>query len=305
MLKNPALSKIGLILHISACKCSMSSGENSKVRPSTVFACTPCNKVFTNKRTLDNHVVKNHTGSVASVSSKIHECTQCNYKTTVKHLLAGHVLKEHPEFTETLKSKIHECAQCNYKTTIKYLLAEHVLKEHPEFIGTLKSKIHECPQCNYKTAKRYLLPRHILTHSRLRSDICTIFCLYCNAPFKSSYKLSNHILNKHPEHMDSVKVKTHECKRCSYKCLHKSKLDRHMRTRCTDTVITCIHCYMKFKTMQSLNEHIVRSHSKLLASVSCKIYSCTYCQYKTTIKSNIQRHIVKHPDADSSYEETP
>nr|CAI5852379.1 unnamed protein product [Callosobruchus analis] len=266
-----ALSKIGLILHISACKCGINSIENSTVRPSTVFVCSQCNKVFKKKQTLDDHILKNHRDSVASVSSKIHECTQCNYKTTVKHLLAG-----------------------------------HVLKEHPESIATLKSKIHKCAQCNYRTAQRYLLPKHILTHSSPRSDICTLLCIHCNASFRSRYKLSNHILKKHPEHIDPVKVKTHECRRCSYKCLYKSELDRHMRTDCTDTVITCVHCYMEFKTMRSLNEHIVRSHSKFLASVSCKIYSCTYCQYKTTVKLNIRRHKAKHPDAVLlSYEKTP
>nr|CAI5852376.1 unnamed protein product [Callosobruchus analis] len=261
-------SKIDFIKHIKPRKCTLKR-TLGKIQLSNSVACQYCDASFSSTQNLDNHIIKKHYDFMASVNSKIHECTQCNYKTTIKHLLA-----------------------------------EHVLKEHPEFIATLKSKIHECAQCNYKTAKRYLLSRHIMTHSSPRSEICTLLCMHCNAPFKSRYKLSNHVLRKHPEHIDPVKVKTHECRRCSYKCLYKSELDRHMRTH-TDTVITCIHCYIGFKTMRSLNEHIVRNHSKFLASVSCKIYSCTYCQYKTTVKFNIQRHTAKHPDADLlSYEET-
>ncbi|VEN53003.1 unnamed protein product, partial [Callosobruchus maculatus] len=42
----------------------------------------------------------------------------------------------------------------------------------------------------------------------------------------------------------------------------------------------------------TLTKH--NDHSKLSASVSCKIHCCTYYRYKTTIKLNFHKHMVKH-----------
>nr|CAI5835593.1 unnamed protein product [Callosobruchus analis] len=52
--------------------------------------CMYCDKTFIHKRTLGEHIIKNHPSYISSVTNKIHECTKCNFKTVDKRTLRRH-----------------------------------------------------------------------------------------------------------------------------------------------------------------------------------------------------------------------
>ncbi|VEN34631.1 unnamed protein product, partial [Callosobruchus maculatus] len=40
--------------------------------------------------------------------------------------------------------------------------------------------------------------------------------------------LSDHVVRKHPEFVTSVTSKLHECTKCTFKTVRKSRFDRHL-----------------------------------------------------------------------------
>nr|CAH7716507.1 unnamed protein product [Callosobruchus chinensis] len=60
---------------------------------------------------------------------------------------------------------------------------------------------------------------------------------------------------------------------------------------------SCLQCSVVFKKKTALDEHCIKKHTDSITSVSSKIHECTYCNYKTTKKTNMTRHMVTHPSA--------
>nr|CAH7755064.1 unnamed protein product [Callosobruchus chinensis] len=116
----------------------------------------------------------------------------------------------------------------------------------------------------------------------------------CNAAFKSNETLDSHILRNHPDFVESIRGKIHECTQCGYRTVRKNTLTRHMLTHpgmATELIIfTCEYCTATFKSKKSLQSHIVREHRDFSATLSSKIHRCTNCDYKTTRKRCLENH---------------
>nr|CAH7757017.1 unnamed protein product [Callosobruchus chinensis] len=270
--------------------------------------CIHCSLSFNNDRGLDNHILKKHPSYSSSIRSKIYECPQCSYKTTLKLNIDSHVLSQHPDLSATVSSKIHECTSCAYKTTNKSNLASHMLihaetvdshkclhcnsnfhsirslddhmvKKHPTFTSSIGSKIHECTKCTYKTT--------IKAH------------------------FGNHILKKHPDLSETVSSKIHKCTNCAYKTTNKSCFSAHLLKHSeTDNKHKCTQCTANFSTKRGLANHVLKVHQNsdasvdskihgckhpdISATVSSKIHVCTKCTYKTTNRSALAVHELKH-----------
>ncbi|CAH1983716.1 unnamed protein product [Acanthoscelides obtectus] len=81
---------------------------------------------------------------------------------------------------------------------------------------------------------------------------------------------------------------------------HRNQKSRNMpRLSCKHN--TCKHCDAKFASKMNLDNHLIRKHPDLVASVSSKIHKCSYCVYKTTSKSNFVTHMLKHPESVCNY----
>nr|CAI5830850.1 unnamed protein product [Callosobruchus analis] len=305
--------------------------------------CVHCNATYKSKKNLDDHIIRKHPDFIESISSKIHECTHCTYKTTVKgHLtehmvqhnyklkicvhcnakfkskasLDNHTVREHPDFVASVSNKLHECAHCTYKTTLKsnfskhmwkhskavnsscahcdakfkskQKLDEHTLKKHPGFITSVSSKMRRCTHCTYITTRKDMFARHMLEHPETADT-----CIHCNAVFKRKRNLDDHIVRKHPDFIAFVSSKIHECTHCSYRTAMKANLDHHMLKHHI-YMLRCLHCEATFKRKTGLDNHVIRKHPHFIASVSSKMHECTYCTYKTTMKSNFAKHLLKH-----------
>nr|CAI5852365.1 unnamed protein product [Callosobruchus analis] len=121
-------------------------------------------------------------------------------------------------------------------------------------------------------------------------------CEHCNASFNSKQTLDSHILRDHPDFVESIKSKIHECSKCSYKTIRKSTLTKHMLTHPSSDsdLIRCQHCNASFKSKDALDDHVVKKHPKFFDSMNRKIYECSYCTYKTINKSKFNLHVSAH-----------
>nr|CAI5838565.1 unnamed protein product [Callosobruchus analis] len=268
----------------------------------TYSSCTHCNATFKSKAVLDEHIVRNHPDLIPSVTRKMHECTNCSYKTTMTSHLIKHMLK-HPETADSYK--VNTCVHCSATFDGKQVLDDHIIKKHPEFAATVSRKIYDCPKCTYKSTIRARLAKHMLQHPETGSSFKLSTCIHCNATFKSKTSLDEHTIRKHPGFMDSISSKIHECANCTYKTTMTSQLARHMLKHPNSAsgfkLNTCTHCNKTFESKQTLDDHIIKRHPDFLESVSGKIYECTNCEYKTTIKSRLAKHMLNHPEATGSY----
>nr|CAI5858917.1 unnamed protein product [Callosobruchus analis] len=299
--------------------------------------CIHCNVTFTNKFTLDNHVVRKHPEFITTVARKLHECTKCTYKTVRKRSLDKHLLN-HPEIASNFKPKI--CIHCNATFKGKMSLDDHVVRKHPDFSTTVTSKLHKCTKCAFKTVKKGFFDKHLLKHLGFASDFKHITCVHCNAAFKSKatlddhvvrrhpdfsttvtskhitcvhcnatftskMSLDDHVVRKHPDFISSVTSKLYECTKCTFKTVKKICFSRHLLKHPGHVSdfnhITCVHCNATFESKMSLDGHVVRKHPDFISSVTSKLYECTKCTFKTVQKSCFSRHLLKHPGLASDF----
>ncbi|CAH1983465.1 unnamed protein product [Acanthoscelides obtectus] len=237
--------------------------------------CTKCNELFTSKRSLDHHTSRNH-----PVSDKIHECTHCEYKTTYARNLTTHTTRHHG-------AKL-TCTKCDVSFALKMSLDNHILQMHPESAASVSHKIYECTHCEYKTTHPGSLPRHLMKHTGAK-----IKCANCDASFAHKSSLEDHILQKHPEFATALSHKLRKCTQCEYETVHRKTFNRHMMIH-TGNKFPCPNCDVSFTSKISLDNHILKKHPEFTASLSCKIYKCTQCQYKTTYRADLPRHVIKH-----------
>ncbi|VEN52849.1 unnamed protein product [Callosobruchus maculatus] len=176
--------------------------------------------------------------------------------------------------------------------------------KHPHLIASVSSKIHECTHCTYKTTLKGSLDYHMLKHSKTNNRLSV--CVHCDATFKNGKRsLDDHIMRKHPEYSASVSSKIYDCTRCTFKTVKKALLAHHMlkhpETADSYKFSKCIHCSAKFKQKICLDDHILRKHPEYSASVSSKTHECTRCSYKTVLKAQLARHMLKHPETADGY----
>ncbi|CAH2003484.1 unnamed protein product [Acanthoscelides obtectus] len=301
-----------------------------------ILECSHCTYKTIIKRELDNHILRKHPEYIASVLRKVLECAHCTYKTTIKRELDSHIIKKHPEYIASVSSKLHECKYCPFKATSKCYLARHmwkhpgaegscepktciychatfkwkknldnhIIKNHPEYIASVSSKIHECTHCSYKTTLKSELTKHMLKHPDAISCNMLNVCNHCNTTFMNKINLNDHIMKKHPEHAASVSRKIHECKYCEYKTTLKGHLAEHMakHPEAESELKSCIHCNGTFRSKAVLDNHIIKEHPNHIASISSKIHECKYCEFKTTLKDRLAKHMGKHPGAEGGYD---
>nr|CAI5830824.1 unnamed protein product [Callosobruchus analis] len=297
------------------------------------FMCTDCNAIFTNKKNLDDHTLRKHPHLIATITRKLHKCTYCAYQTVLKanfdrHLLThpetvnnykfkicvhcnakfrkkgsldDHTLRKHPDCMASFSCKVYKCAHCTAKFKHKFSLDDHTLRKHPDFIASLSCKVYDCPCCPYKTVAKAKLDRHMLIHNETAKFMCTA----CNAIFTTERILDDHRVRKHPHLIATINRKLHKCIYCAYQTILKANCDRHVLTHLETgnnyKFNICVHCNAKFKRKASLDDHTLRKHPDFMASVSCKVYECAHCTYKTVMKATLVRHMVKHPEKALNY----
>ncbi|CAH1980897.1 unnamed protein product [Acanthoscelides obtectus] len=276
----------------------------------TFKKCEHCLATFKSKLGLGSHILKRHPEYMSSVSVKVFKCSECPCKTTKKrdfekHIKAVHgasdqVPQNQPSVSTT--NTTVTCAYCNERYEDKTFLDDHILENHPEYATLVTSKIYECSECKYKTTNNQNFDRHVMTiHGLSSSSIPFLTCTHCNATFKRSLTLDDHILSEHPELAESVTRKIFQCAHCTYKTVVKRQLAAHMPRNHPRTIPytqcrTSQHCNTAFEKRQSLDDHILRDHPEFISSVITKIYECPNCTYKTVARFKMDRHKLTHSE---------
>nr|CAH7767227.1 unnamed protein product [Callosobruchus chinensis] len=266
--------------------------------------CAICPAEFKSKRSLDDHILRNHPNSIASVTYKIHECTLCTFKTTRSGWFQEHLLK-HPGTISNYK--FFTCTHCNMTFKTKTSLDNHVIKKHPNSTSSVTNKIHRCTECNYKTTKSTDLKKHSLKHTEILDTRLLSTCAFCPAGFKSKRSLDQHIVKKHPNCIASVTKKILKCTKCTYKTTISSQLKSHLlkhsKPEKNYKYNTCTHCDVTFKRKTFLDNHLIKKHLNFISSVTNKIHKCTntLCAFKTTRSDCFKDHLLKHPEANTNY----
>ncbi|VEN35903.1 unnamed protein product [Callosobruchus maculatus] len=103
----------------------------------TFLRCMYCDKTFTVKQALDDHILSEHPNYIAS-SSKIKEGTKCT--DSLNNMMLKH--------SETIcNSQLKTCEHYNADLKSKQTLDAYLLREHPYFIVSGNDKINESTKC--------------------------------------------------------------------------------------------------------------------------------------------------------------
>nr|CAH7724005.1 unnamed protein product [Callosobruchus chinensis] len=270
--------------------------ENSCANLST---CMHCKEVFRNRKDLDDHILKSHPTNIGSITSKIHDCKICYFRTTLKHRMDTHMLK-HPEANYT--PKVHACRVCGTVFKSKISMDDHIVKHHTECVESVTSKIHECKICLYRTTFKHCFDAHMLKHPELNPTFKFHTCMVCNSAFKSRIGMDDHIVKLHPESIELVTSRIHECKSCVYKTTYKDRFDTHMLRHPEadpSKFSVCVACNATFRSKQKMDDHVLKQHPEFTESVTSKIHECKVCLYRTTFKDRLSNHMATHPDTNT------
>ncbi|VEN44981.1 unnamed protein product [Callosobruchus maculatus] len=55
----------------------------------------------------------------------------------------------------------------------------------------------------------------------------------------------------------------------------------------------CTQCYTNHDTRELLNDHVIQNHPDLISSISGKVYECPNCTYKTSLSTNLTKHLLR------------
>nr|CAH7767230.1 unnamed protein product [Callosobruchus chinensis] len=270
-----------------------------------IHKCTECNYRTTMSTHLKRHLLK-HTET--PTNHILRTCAICPAEFKSKRSLDDHILRNHPNSIASVTYKIHECTLCTFKTTRSGWFQEHLLK-HPGTISNYNSsvtnKIHRCTECNYKTTKSTDLKKHSLKHTEILDTRLLSTCAFCPAGFKSKRSLDQHIVKKHPNCIASVTKKILKCTKCTYKTTISSQLKSHLlkHSKAPENYKynTCTHCDVTFKRKTFLDNHLIKKHPNFIAFITSKIHECTLCAFKTTRSDCFKDHLLKHPEANTNY----
>ena len=193
------------------------------------FKCTLCEKSFSVKNALENHILSVHEGSKF-------QCPNCTEVFNSKKGLTLHIGQTHE------RSKLFQCSLCDSAFVQEKNFLKHVAFVHEKTIGNLcphcgkncmnpgevqkhiakvhvVGRPHKCEDCekDYKTV--FALKSHIkISHEGKRVE-----CPVCQKPFTSNRTVKIHIEAVHE------KKKPHVCDICNERFTQKGNLVIHKK----------------------------------------------------------------------------
>eukprot|EP01083_Nonionella_stella_P246573 855869_1 len=259
------------------------------------FKCNECDRLFSKKWYLRNHVLNMHTpnkdkpfqcrfctyGAAVKWSLDCHEAihlnarqykcphTQCDKAFNVKQELQRHVANNH--------TKPFKCDECDKRFgSAKYLqshrISIHTKNEHKPF---------RCKYCDYGAASEYIIKKHELSHSA----VTPYKCVRCNKSFRTDRYLQTHLERVHVED----KYKPLQCDICAKRFLGKINLKNHYKCHDANCFHQCDQCEYSTPDSKRLKKH-KQIHS------GEKPFECNVCHkrfrlwtYVLTHKQNVHK----------------
>ncbi|XP_030760276.1 zinc finger protein Xfin-like, partial [Sitophilus oryzae] len=257
-----------------------------------LFACAHCDKKYTEKQRLKDHLDANHIDCRSKDAQKnLHKCSICGYQTPFISCLQRHQ-KIHLAPDER---QLFACAHCDKKYTEKQRLKDHLGANHIDSRSKDAQKnLHKCSICSYQTPNIWHLQRHQKIH--LAPDERQLFaCAHCDKKYTEKQRLKDHLDANHIDcRSKDAQKNLHKCSICSYQTAYLSHLQRHQKIHLAPDerqLFACAHCDKKYTEKQRLKDHLDVNHSDSRSKeAELKVHKCAICGFQTLDKRNFYRH---------------
>ena len=201
------------------------------------FTCEFCNKSFSVKSNMKNHIQTIHQG----ITTFRFKCDKCDYNATQKISLIRHQKSVHGGQRFTCSHCDEEGIEKSFKWEID--LKRHIQSRH----STEKFNCDECEQV-FNT-KRYLS-----NHKRLVHQGKAFQCDQCEVKVTSRASLQMHI--------EAVHLNTkYQCEACEFQASWKNDLTRHVKEVHMRTRFKCKQCDYETPRNYLLSKHIKSKHA--------------------------------------------
>ncbi|XP_035708329.1 zinc finger protein 658B-like [Folsomia candida] len=218
----------------------------------TRFTCPECPRTFLSNSGFHYHTKYYHS------TLKQYSCPSCQFKTQYKNSMSTHYKQMHD-----LVSRFFECYFCSRKLKSRGGLDRHIN------IHTTEREQVPCsfPGCGSTFSNKYSLTGHW----KMQHDENPVRygCTLCKKECKSRGNLNKHIASH-------TKERTNKCTICGWTFLDISALVRHRWTHQQDStgqpVFPCQECPRTYLDKSSLTFHVKNYHSSTPAK-----HSCNFC----------------------------
>ncbi|XP_048479912.1 zinc finger protein 724 isoform X4 [Plutella xylostella] len=219
------------------------------------FVCDTCEKTFSKKSSLIEHIMLIHTGH------KPFECRICTKTFRHRNCLINH------KFSLSGKKPF----QCNICTKI-FKQTSH-LKRH--MLLHTGEKPFECEICKNLFSHSFTLKRHMLLHTGEKPFQCET----CKKTFRNIWNLKQHKLLHTGEKF--------QCDICKKTFRHKSTIKTHMLIHTGEKPFECDICTKSFYRISNLKSH------KLIHTGE-KPFECETCKKTFRQRTHLKNHKLIH-----------
>ena len=249
----------------------LQSTKKSEVRPNVqpsitthtgkqFHLCIVCNKAFTTRETLEEHIEAAHNGECS--------CTVCNKSFKTDHLLRTHHL-EHCQYDPPA------CVFCEKTFKTVSDLKRHLATAMHEIL-LRETGSYECKECGKVLANKHTLADHMTIHWGLKPYQCGVCgkmfgikrtmiahlqghkldrryeCNECGKAFKTSGNYRQHALQH--------KQKEFRCAKCGKEFTWRADLKKHSWVHVEQKPFECTVCGKGFIRRLYLKTHLSRRH---------------------------------------------
>ncbi|KAK9753957.1 Zinc finger, C2H2 type [Popillia japonica] len=285
-----------------------------RIKHVRIYKCLICQERLANKEALAEH-------KLTHSDHKPFECPHCVYKCTLKDILRNHIEIQHgfkvkrndifpfKKYEAIFPFKKYEAMITEYKCTIckqqfdsKRTLHEHFritptsIREEINFVkdepiseeeneniegdgpismsDARKITIYRCTTCSRQFHSKSTLYRHNLSHIGSKP----FGCPQCD--YRSTLRgiMKNHLEIRHgismkitdiaPDKKDKMFIRAYMCTTCNKVMSSKESLQKHMMTNKTCKPFRCMFCDYRSSLKSTMKRHIQGKHKRTVSSTN-------------------------------------
>ncbi|KAK9753959.1 Zinc finger, C2H2 type [Popillia japonica] len=241
----------------------------------TEYKCTICKQQFDSKRTLHEHF------RITPTCQK-YSCPHCENRS--KNLIITRTFSHHPDMSERYEKKsISSRMNRSARKRMRILKDEPISEEENENIegdgpismsDARKITIYRCTTCSRQFHSKSTLYRHNLSHIGSKP----FGCPQCD--YRSTLRgiMKNHLEIRHgismkitdiaPDKKDKMFIRAYMCTTCNKVMSSKESLQKHMMTNKTCKPFRCMFCDYRSSLKSTMKRHIQGKHKRTVSSTN-------------------------------------